>query len=69
MSWVFCRCFKIYLFSVSFRNLAVNPPPHSLTELVSQIPYKIIGYLAIHSFGIRLMYPGTIGFLQLILGK
>lgn len=42
---------------------------HSLQELICRVPYKIIAYLAIHTFGIRLLYPGTIGFLQLILGK
>lgn len=32
-----------------------------------QIPYKVIAYLAIHTFGIRLIYPGTLGFLQMLL--
>lgn len=32
------------------------------------IPYHIIAYLAINTFGIRLLYPGTFGILQLMLG-
>lgn len=29
----------------------------------------MIAYAAIHTFGIRLIYPGTIGFFQIILGQ
>ncbi|KAJ8953199.1 hypothetical protein NQ318_003238 [Aromia moschata] len=36
-------------------------------QYVLSIPYQVIAYTAIHTFGIRLIYPGTIGFLQMVL--
>lgn len=36
---------------------------------VTTLPYYIISYLAIHTFGIRLIYPGSIGVLQTVLGN
>ncbi|CAH2013607.1 unnamed protein product [Acanthoscelides obtectus] len=43
--------------------------PKQLTfpQCLLQIPYRIIAYFAIHTFGIRLIYPGTIGILQMVL--
>lgn len=29
-----------------------------------QIPYDLLAYLAIHSFGIRMIYPGSLGIFQ-----
>ncbi|XP_019877988.1 phosphatidylserine lipase ABHD16A [Aethina tumida] len=39
----------------------------SIFRDISLIPCRVIGYLAMHTFGIRLIYPGTIGFLKTIL--
>lgn len=38
-------------------------------QSVLYLPIKVIAYLAIHSFGIRLIYPGMIGFLQIVMGE
>ncbi|XP_018577262.1 protein ABHD16A isoform X2 [Anoplophora glabripennis] len=55
--------------NVSRQRLSVRKSAshHSLVQYVINIPYKIISYVAIHTFGIRLIYPGTIGFFQVIL--
>lgn len=49
------------------RPVPKKPSYTSFINWLFQIPFKIIAYFAIHTFGIRLIYPGTIGFLQLIL--
>lgn len=38
-------------------------------QLIMSLPCQIIGYLAIHTFGIRLIYPGSIGLLQMVLAQ
>ncbi|XP_023016579.1 phosphatidylserine lipase ABHD16A [Leptinotarsa decemlineata] len=42
---------------------------HSLTNFVAELPLKAIAYAAIHTFGIRLIYPGSLGILQMILDQ
>ncbi|CAH0547325.1 unnamed protein product [Brassicogethes aeneus] len=49
------------------RNLKDKSVRQSIIKDITSIPLKIIAYLAIHTFGIRLIYPGTIGFLKAIL--
>lgn len=41
----------------------------NVVQFVTTLPFRIIAYIAIHTFGIRLIYPGTIGILQIILRK
>ncbi|CAG9770407.1 unnamed protein product [Ceutorhynchus assimilis] len=36
-------------------------------EYLMSLPFRMIAYLAIHTFGIRLIYPGSVGILQTIL--
>lgn len=50
-------------------SIQISPPVVNRTSLQSlvRIPCQILGYLAVHTFGIRLIYPGTISILQLIL--
>lgn len=50
-------------------RIQILPPLIKRTSLqsVMRIPCQIIGYLAIHTFGIKLIYPGSISLLQLIL--
>ncbi|XP_022910096.1 phosphatidylserine lipase ABHD16A isoform X2 [Onthophagus taurus] len=38
-------------------------------QFVSSLPCHILGYLAVHSFGIRLVYPGSLSLLQTILAQ
>ncbi|XP_044270292.1 phosphatidylserine lipase ABHD16A [Tribolium madens] len=47
----------------------INKPVlhQNVLQYVTQIPFRIIAYVAIHTFGIRLIYPGTIGIIQMIL--
>ncbi|XP_018335468.1 protein ABHD16A [Agrilus planipennis] len=50
------------------RNI-VRPVSHrNAFQLISSVPCHIIGYLSIHTFGIRMIYPGSLGILQMILG-
>ncbi|CAH1171219.1 unnamed protein product [Phaedon cochleariae] len=50
------------------RQLTSSKPLHlNLMQSLLQIPYKAIAYVAIHTFGIRLIYPGSIGLLQMVL--
>ncbi|XP_030753394.1 phosphatidylserine lipase ABHD16A [Sitophilus oryzae] len=36
-------------------------------QYITNIPFRIIAYFAIHTFGIRLIYPGSVGLLQAVL--
>jgi hypothetical protein len=47
----------------------VNRPVlhQNIFQYLTSIPLRIIAYVAIHTFGIRLIYPGSIGVLQMIL--
>ncbi|KAF7273411.1 hypothetical protein GWI33_013877 [Rhynchophorus ferrugineus] len=40
---------------------------NSTFEYLTNIPFRIIASFAIHTFGIRLVYPGSVGILQSIL--
>ncbi|RZC36540.1 abhydrolase domain-containing protein 16A [Asbolus verrucosus] len=40
---------------------------HNIFQYITSFPLRIIAYVAIHTFGIRLIYPGSIGVLQMIL--
>lgn len=31
---------------------------------IMQIPYEVLAYLAIHTFGLKMIYPGSLGLLQ-----
>lgn len=74
--------FEFYGWPVEFRSSDISkdaathrlyisrPIPHRNTlQYVSSIPCQIIGYIAIHSFGIRLVYPGSLSLLQTILAQ
>ena len=53
----------------SNKTVLSKPSLHqNVIQYVSSIPLRIIAYVAIHTFGIRLIYPGSIGILQMILG-
>ncbi|XP_066250455.1 phosphatidylserine lipase ABHD16A isoform X1 [Euwallacea similis] len=39
----------------------------STMEYLISLPFRIIAYFAIHTFGIRLIYPGSIKLLQMVL--
>lgn len=63
----------IYLFysrDESKQRLNISRPIlyRNTFQFIATLPYQIIGYLAIHTFGIKLMYPGAIGLLQMFLG-
>lgn len=32
------------------------------------LPFQALAYFAVHTFGIRMIYPGTVGLLQMVLG-
>ncbi|XP_050499115.1 phosphatidylserine lipase ABHD16A isoform X1 [Diabrotica virgifera virgifera] len=51
------------------QQIPKQPKYSGLINWLWQLPFKIIAYFAIHTFGIRLIYPGTIGFLQIILDQ
>ncbi|XP_063920085.1 phosphatidylserine lipase ABHD16A isoform X1 [Zophobas morio] len=52
----------------SNKTVLSKPSLHqNVIQYVSSIPLRIIAYVAIHTFGIRLIYPGSIGILQMIL--
>lgn len=36
---------------------------------VLTLPLQMLAYVAIHSFGIRLIYPGSISLIQTLLGN
>ncbi|KAG5887526.1 hypothetical protein JTB14_022138 [Gonioctena quinquepunctata] len=55
--------------SATRTRLTVKHSSHSLAQLVMQIPYRVIAYVAIHTFGIRLIYPGSMGILQMVLDQ
>lgn len=47
-----------------------NPVAYrNILHLITIMPCYVIGYIAVHTFGIKLVYPGSIGLLQLFLGK
>lgn len=52
--------------NVLLKNAAI---PCSTFSYIVMLPIKVIAYLAIHTFGIRLIYPGTLDMLQAILGN
>ncbi|XP_048525668.1 phosphatidylserine lipase ABHD16A [Dendroctonus ponderosae] len=43
--------------------------PQGAFQNIVSIPFRVIAYLAIHTFGIRLIYPGVLGVLQAVLEK
>ncbi|KAL1517355.1 hypothetical protein ABEB36_001126 [Hypothenemus hampei] len=51
----------------SSANTLVETHYKGVIDYVTSIPLHVIAYLAIHSFGIRLIYPGSLKFLQSIL--
>lgn len=51
------------------RRIPKKPSYTSFLQFIWQVPYKIMAYLAIHTFGIRLIYPGIVGFLQMLLDQ
>ncbi|KAK9882835.1 hypothetical protein WA026_023450 [Henosepilachna vigintioctopunctata] len=56
--------------SHKIENIIFNPMPHrNLMENLLQLPFRIAAYMAIHSFGIRLIYPGSLGIINFILDK
>ncbi|KAK4877496.1 hypothetical protein RN001_010002 [Aquatica leii] len=54
---------------LSKQRLQISRPllNRSPFQLFMTIPCQIIGYIAVHTFGIRLIYPGSLSLLQLIL--
>ncbi|XP_044766983.1 phosphatidylserine lipase ABHD16A isoform X2 [Coccinella septempunctata] len=49
---------------------AFNPMPHgNMLDNLLQLPFRIAAAVAIHTFGIRLIYPGSLGILKIILDK
>ncbi|XP_050301691.1 phosphatidylserine lipase ABHD16A [Anthonomus grandis grandis] len=58
-------------YDVSDRKAILSKPVkvtyNTTLEYLVCLPFKVIAYLAIHSFGIRLVYPGSVSILQTIL--
>lgn len=50
-------------------SLFTDPQSDNIVQGLIRLPFRIAASLAIHSFGIRLIYPGSLGFLKLILDK
>ncbi|XP_045462824.1 phosphatidylserine lipase ABHD16A isoform X1 [Harmonia axyridis] len=47
-----------------------NPMPHrNLLDNLLQLPFRVAAAVAIHTFGIRLIYPGSLGILKMVLDK
>lgn len=38
-------------------------------QFLASIPLHVIGYVAVHTFGIKLIYPGSVGALQMAIGR
>ncbi|CAG9862159.1 unnamed protein product [Phyllotreta striolata] len=51
------------------RCIPKTPSYDNFLQFLWQIPYKVMAYFAIHTFGIRLIYPGIVGILQILLGQ
>lgn len=49
----------------------VNKPtsPKSNLQFLKELHSHVIGYAAVHTFGIRLIYPGLLGFVQYVIGN
>lgn len=55
--------------SKQYTYIAPPVPYRNMLHLMTMIPCYVIGYIAMHTFGIKLVYPGSIGLLQLFLGN
>ncbi|KAL3284192.1 hypothetical protein HHI36_018356 [Cryptolaemus montrouzieri] len=56
--------------SNKIETAAFNPMSHrSMVDNLFQLPFRIAASVAIHTFGIRLIYPGSLGILKLLLDK
>ncbi|XP_060534495.1 phosphatidylserine lipase ABHD16A [Cylas formicarius] len=53
----------------TMRYIGIHKPTmhQDIFQYITSLPFRVIAYLAVHSFGIRLIYPGSIGMLQMIL--
>ncbi|KAF5269500.1 hypothetical protein FQA39_LY08689 [Lamprigera yunnana] len=51
------------------KHIEISKPIFNRNSFQSfmSIPCQIIGYIAVHTFGIRLIYPGSLSILQLVL--
>lgn len=44
-------------------------PRRTAVEWLFALPCQVVSYVVAHTFGLRLVYPGSISMLQYVMGK